>query len=728
MRRSKWSMGCVTVCGGVLAQAAVAADANPAAAAGSGVQLEEVIVTAQKRSEDLQNVPIAVNTLDAEALFESGVSDVTDLGAVVPGLNITSANGILNTSLRGIGSNGIAPGFENPIALYVDGVYYASSTANFLNVANVAQVAVVKGPQGTLYGRNATGGLVQVTTRDPSEGRQLQASLSYGNYESSAATVYLGGNLSDRVAADISVYAARQGEPWGDNPSTGGELYTFDNDVTVRSKWVFSLSDTTSITLTGDYSDLDSRMRGATVQPGTISGFTPALGSAPDLDYDIANDAPNWKKGHAAGGSLLIRHDFDGFSVSSLTAYRESEYRRSFELDGGPLPLAYAEETWPDSQFTEELQIQSLGDSALTWQAGAFYFKGKAAFTPITLYANFLGANLSFFNRQSSESIAAYAQGTYAFSDKTKLTLGGRYTEETREAYDGSTSVYVIPFQLQLPPEYADDMESTFDKFNYRVSLDHRFSDALLAYVSSSSGFKSGGFNTGSPGTAPYMPETVTAYEIGAKADLWDRRVRWNNAVYFYDYKDLQTQVLDTSGVIFIANAASAEIYGFESDLEWQATEALHVTAGISFIDSEYTSYPGALLSDPAGGVPSVIDPSGVGAKGNSLPYAAEFTATLGADYSWSLPVGTFRLAVGGYYNDGYYFEADNVMEQDSFLDLTANVRWTSSSGRYWIGAYGGNLSDERIIGYGTTQSNGTHLLQWAAPLTYGITMGVSFD
>ncbi|HMN43031.1 MAG TPA: TonB-dependent receptor [Povalibacter sp.] len=727
MRRHKWHMGWVTVCGGVLAQTVAVAADGPAATLQS-TQLEEVIVTAQKRSEDLQDVPIAVKTLSVDDLIQGGTADVTGLTELVPGLNIINANGILNTSLRGIGSNAVAPGFENPVALYVDGVYYASATANYLNLANISQVAVVKGPQGTLYGRNATGGLLQVTTRDPRDGYQMQASVSYGNYDTSAATVYIGGRTSDYVAADISVYAARQGEPWGDNLSTGGEIYTLDHDVTVRSKWVFTPSDATTITLIGDYSDIDTSMNVPTIQPGTISGFTPGLGVSPDLDYDVADDAPNWKKGHSAGGSLLIRHDFDSISISSLTAYRESEYKRSFELDGGPLPLVYAEDTWPDSQFSEELQIQSLGDSALTWQAGVYYFEGKAAFTPITLFGNYLGANLTFFNRQSTESIAGYAQGSYAFSDSTTLTLGARYTEETRKAYDGSSSVYVIPFALQLPTVYADDEKATFDKFNYRVSLDHRFSDTFLAYISSSSGFKSGGFNTGSPGTAPYDPETVTAYEIGTKADLAGRSVRWNNAAYYYDYKDLQTQVLDTSGVIYIANAASADIYGFESDLDWQATDALRLSGGVSFIKSEYSSYIGALLSDPMGGVPSTVDPTGTAVKGNALPYAPEFTATLGADYTWSLPAGTIKLAVNGYYNDGFYFEADNVMEQDSYVDLAANLRWTSNSGRFWISAYGKNLLDERTIGYATTQSNGTHLLQWAAPLTYGVAVGVSLD
>jgi iron complex outermembrane receptor protein len=705
------------------AQAALAAAADSVIATSEGAQLEEIVVTAQKRAENVQNVPISVSTISAAQLAQAGVEELTDLRVVVPGLQVVNANGILNTSLRGIGSNAVAPGFENPVAIYVDGVYYASAVANYLNLANIAQVDVLKGPQGTLFGRNATGGLMQITTRTPAQKTELDASLSYGNYDTSAATFYLGGGIAPHLAADFSVYASRQGDGWGHNLSTGGTVYTQDYNITARSKWIFDPTEDTKFTLIGDYSSSSDTLNVPTVQPGTISGFTPQLGVTPDRGYDVADDAPAFKKGFSAGGSLLAQQNVGSVALSSTTAYRNSSYSNSFELDGGPLPIAYATYTWPDHQFSEELQIQSKSSSPFTWQAGLYYFDGTSSYEPITLHAEYIGTNISIANKQSTQSVAGYAQGTYQFAEGTSLTLGGRYTSESRKAFDGSTSVFIVPFNLALPPDVAPDAKATFDKFNYRISLDHRFNDEFLAYLSSTSGFKSGGFNTGSPGTAEYQPETVTAYEIGLKSDLLDHRMRWNNAAYFYDYNDLQTQVLTTSGVISIANAASARVYGLDSDLQARVTESFRLNAAIAYIHATYESYPTALLSNPAGGVPSVVG----SAKGNYLPYAPQVSGSLGGDNTWTVPFGSINLAANAYYNHGYYFEADNVIHQGAFVDLASNLKWTSTDEHWWVSVYGKNLLDKRLIGYATSQDNGTHLLEWAAPRTYGVTVGTSF-
>ena len=713
-----WAAMCCGYSGLVMAQSALSPNASTAAA--DTGHLDEIVVTAQKRAENVQNVPITVSTLSAEQLAQSGVQGITDLKTVVPGLNMLNANGKLNTSLRGIGSNAVAPGFENPVAIYVDGVYYASTVANFLNLDNIAQVEVLKGPQGTLFGRNATGGLIQITTRTPTQETQMDGNLSYGNFNTTTAAFYVGGGIAPNLAADFSVYANHRGDGWGNNLSTGGPVDTIRHDLTARTKWVWDLSDDTKFTLIGDYSNSESTPNSVLVVPGTVSGFTPQLGRAPDLGYDVNDDAANYKKGFAAGVSLLAQQNLGFVSLSSTTAFRNSRYSESFDLDGGPQDLAAASDIWPDRQFSEELQIQSKTDVPLTWQAGVYYFDDTAAYDPIALHAPYLGVNLAFLNKQSTSSIAGYAQATYHFPENTNLTVGGRYTSETRKAYDGSTSAYVIPINLTLPVDYAPNEKATFDKFNYRVSLDHRFNDDFMAYLSTSNGFKSGGFNTGSPGTAPYQPETVTAYEIGAKSDLWDRHLRWNNSVYYYDYKNLQTQVLVTSGVISIANAASAHIYGLDSDMQALITEAFHVNSAFSYNHATYASYPGALLSSPSGGTNSAVG----SARGNFLPFAPEFTFNLGGDYSWTLPLGGINLAANAYYNQGFYFEADNVIRQDAYVDLTSNLKWTAPGDHFWISLFGRNLLDKRTIGYATTQSNGTHLLEWAAPRTYGISIG----
>ena len=697
-----------------------AAAGSPATPVQSG-GLEDIVVTAQRRSERLQDVPIAVTAITASQLSRVGVSDVIDLKVAVPTLNVVNSAGYLNSSLRGIGSNGIGAGIENPIALYIDGVYYAAPAASLLSLNNVSQIEVLKGPQGTLFGRNATGGLIQITTKEPSAKNTANFNFSYANYDTYSGNAYVSGAVTDNLFMDLAFAGTFQRDGWGTNRFNGKDVYKVDHDVAGRAKMIFEPVGGTKFTLIGDYSDHRDSVAAYRVFRNTVSGFTPALGPVPDIGYDTDTDVQPLTDTWAAGGSLRWDQDIGSLSFMSLTAYRGSRAQFKFDYDGSNRAIQSIDEIQRDRQFSQELQLSSGSGGRFSWLLGGFYFNARAELDPFILTANDLGARVTINNAQRTKSIAGYAQATYEIFDKTNLTLGGRYTSEKREAYDGTTDVFVIPLGISAPTAIAPDRDRTFNKFTYRVSLDHRFSDEVLTYASYNRGFKSGGFNTSAPGSDPFRPETLDAYEVGIKTDLFGNDVRLNVAGFYYDYNDVQVQLLN-QGAITIINGAKARDYGIDADLNWQVSQELRLSGGLGWISPKFRSFPNCPISTATGGTAS-----GLGScAGNQLPLASKFTGNVGADYS--VDIGPGKLGINGnfYYNSGFYPESDNVIKQSSYILLNAGINYTLESGLSF-GVFGKNLFDERIINFETTIPNGTHTGFYQAPRTYGVTIGYKY-
>lgn len=684
-------------------------------------EVEEIVVTAQKRSENLQDVPIAVSAVTSGQLARSGVKDIVDIKMAIPSLNLVSSAGYLSSSLRGIGSNGIGAGIENPIALYIDGVYYGAPASSLLTLNNVAQIEVLKGPQGTLFGRNATGGLIQITTRRPTDQTTGEFNVSYANYNSISGNGYIAGPITDKLFMDLAVSGTHQGNGWGDNRFSGGDVYKVNHDIAARSKMVIEPSPFTTFTLIGDYSDHRDSLQSYTVHPGTVSGYTPALGVFPSTGYDVSNSLRPVTDTWSAGGSLRWDQKLSDVNFMSLTAYRASQARFIFDYDGTALPLESIDEIQRDRQFSQELQLSSRSGGKFTWLVGGYYFSARSEIAPFILTANDLGAQVSITNHQRTKSLAGYAQATYEIVGRTNLTLGGRYTTEKRYAYDGTTDIFVIPLGLRLPTIVAPDRQKRFNKFTYRLSLDHRFSDEILAYASYNRGFKSGGFNASTPGSDPFRPETLDAYEIGLKTDLFDRKVRLNLAGFYYDYNDVQIQQLN-AGAITIINGARAHDYGLDADLTIQASTGLRLTGGVSWLSPKFASFPNCPISTSQGGTPSTLG----SCKGNQLPLAAKFTGNIGADYTVELSSGTLNLNATLYYTSGFYSESDNAIKQNGYELINTSLKYTTHGG-FSIGVFGKNLTNRRVINFETTVPNGTHLTSWQAPRTYGVTAGYKF-
>lgn len=688
-------------------------------------ELEEIVVTAQRRSENLQNVPIAVSAVTSTQLNQANVGGVLDLKIAVPSLNSTSTAGYLTSSLRGVGSNAFAQGVESPVALYVDGVYYASGQASALTLNNIAQIEVLKGPQGTLFGRNATGGLIQVSTLDPTDKLTGRFSVGYANYDTITGAAYLAGGLTPTLRADIAVAATHQGQGWGTNYFNGRDVYRNDRDISARSKIVFEPSAETKVTLIGDYFNRLNSFGAYTGAPGSpvvsVLPGQPAPTTFTDLGYDVSTSTQPRTYSRGYGLSARIDQSLGALKLMSLSAYRASTVDNSIDYDGYQQAAEYLQIHGEDKQFSQELQLSSDTTGRFSWVAGLFYFNGTSGYSPFHL--NFPDQNvlITISGKQSVKSYAGYGQGTYKLADDTKLSVGLRYTSEERGVTDANKQVYIIPLNVTVPSTTAD-VSKQFKKLTYRVSLDHRFSDQVLAYASYNRGFKSGGYTASAPDRPPYDPETIDAFELGLKTNLLDNRLRINAAGFYYNYRDVQVQRND-NGAVVIVNGASAHIYGIDADFELRATRDLRLTGGVSWVHPKFSSFPNCPVGSAQGGTP--INNAGV-CDGNLLPLSSKLTVNAAATYSREIGDGRLNLSGNVYYNSGFFLEVDNSVKQPKYAQLGATAKYEWNNGLS-LGVFGKNLTDQRIYNFIITAPNGQRVVYYQAPRTYGVTLGYNF-
>lgn len=687
-----------------------------------GTKVAEIIVTAQKRDERLQDVPVAVTAVSSSQLEAANIENVLDLNLVAPSLNTVATNGIyLGNTIRGVGSLAYGAGVESPVGLYVDGVYQAAPFAFSTQLNNVASVEVLKGPQGTLFGRNATGGLINIKTAVPGPDPTAKFSVSYGNYQILQGDAYVSAGLGPNLAADIAFSGKTQGKGFGFNPTTGRDWDKLDHNIALRSKWLWTPGSATTITLIGDYFEGSGTSGGGISYPGKVSGYTGRI--APDLGWGADSDLEIQRKVSGGGVSLQLEQDFGGVTLNSISAYRESKYPLLQDIDFTPQSLAFIDYSQKDRQLSQEFQLSSDNSSNFKWTVGLFYFdlKSDVDFVVDLTGFPFVAARFNYLDTVGAKSYAAYGQGTYALGEDTNLTVGLRYTSEKRSERNASLGLEFVPGVI-IPITYPD-RTSKENKLTYRVSLDHRFSDEVMVYASLNTGFKSGGFNSTAPGEAPYLAEKLTAYEVGIKSDLFDRRLRANISGFYYDYKNVQVQRLFNDS-LFIINGPAARIYGLDADFTAALADGLTFSGGVTWIDPKFKQFLGCPQATPAGGVP--LTTIGTDCTGNQLPFAAKFNFSGALNYTAEVGSGKLDLAANIYYNSGYFFEPDNILEQTKYAMLGASAKYKFDNGLS-IGLFGRNLTNKRVIGYATHQANGNASLSYQEPRTYGVTLGFEF-
>ena len=684
--------------------------------------LEEIVVTAQRRSENLQNVPIAVTVLSADALAEKGVDTVRLLATTVPGLTYAETGTLGTPRIRGIGVAFVAGGNENSVATYVDDVYYASASASILSFNNISQIAVLKGPQGTLFGRNATGGLIQITTRDPSQTFSGIADVTVGNLETYGANLYVTGGLLDGLAADLAVHYKDQREGFGKNLFTGDDINK-TRDLALRSKIKGQLGDSTTATLILDYGRVHS------INPA----FRPLYGSLP-LDgkpytggpFDMNGEVDPLSTLTQYGVSLDVKHDFGFAELVSITAHRQSYYRYQADLDAEPEVYLYTPGVRiPDRQFSQEFRLVSASNNAFAWQVGAYYFWGKGSYDPVVVAIPLFGIVSNTFTSQTTNSAAGFGQATYAFTDATSLTLGARLTAETKRI-DASGSVYVTAPGLSIP-QGPIGASITVARPTWRAALEHKLTAETMVYASYNRGFKSGGFDPASTTVAvAFKPEVLDAFEVGIKSEILDRRLRVNAAGFYYDYRNIQLNSF-TTGFSSIYNGKSAEIYGLDMDLTAAATDHLTFTLGLSLLHDRFGDFP---ISETAplatGGI--VALPEAGSAEGKRLPNTPDWQLNVGAEYSIPLSTGSVVLAADFFHSDKWYSTPENKAFQKPYNVTNTSATWLfGPEERHSLSLWGRNLGNVAYAVQSVIQVPIGYEEEVGEGRTFGVTLSTKF-
>lgn len=703
-------------------------------------QVEEIVVTAQRRAESLQDVPIAVTAVSAERLAAAGIVSTTGLGEVTPGLTVPADTGYFQPHIRGVGTSSTGAGVENPVATYVDGVYIANPPSEILSLNNIDRIEVDKGPQGTLFGRNATGGLIQVITLDPQQTPHLNADVSYGNYQDVVGRLYATDGLTNNLSADIAVRYENQGDGLGHNFYNNDEIGLLPRDLAIRSKFLFEPSSETQMRLTLDYenrgTDLTQPHLG-TQYPGTFNN--PYFGGPYPQGgpYDKNENEPYESAFQGGGAALQIKQDLGAVALESISAFRKSTYFFEEGLDYTPLPIIAGVAHQQDQQLSQELQISGNNSSKLKWTGGLYYFYAKDAFDPFDIDFGSTPVSpvpdtpvtIRLADSQITNSAAGYGQASYEVVQNTNLTLGARYTYE-RKTVEGLSTFIVDGFPASMTPYPAPasgiPSRETFDNFSYRIALDHRFNSDIMGYMSYSTGFKSGGYNLASASNPPYQPETIKASEVGMKSELFDRHLRLNVSAFNYLYDNIQVgEYVDNTEII--VNGAQAKMYGADLDAEIAVVAGLTLNGGFSYIHARFTSYPNASFIVPVGGC--VPPPGGVctgSATGYTLPYTPTTSFNFGGDYKWALTIGSITLNTNFFRSASFYGAPDNVAVQKAYTVTNASVMWRDQSDRLSAGFYGRNLGNTV---YATSISEGEtgEGLSYGLPRTYGVTIGYKF-
>ena len=705
-------------------QPAAGAAAQPTQAAQPAV-LEEIVVTAQRRLENLQDVPITVTAMPAAALAAVGITNTADLVNIVPGMLVQTSAGYSLPHLRGVGITAIGAGIENSVALYVDGVYRGVSSSDAVSLNNIAQVEVEKGPQGTLFGRNATGGLIQVTTLDPTPYFSASAHAGYGNYHTVQSDAYVSGG-TDFIAGDLAVQLTHQGEGYGTNLATGQDINRMDMNLSVRSKWILHPIDGTKLTLILDNAETDNSLSALRNYQNYPNIYYPGGMPIPNLPtLDVDDNAQPLRRMHEQGASLQLDQDIDSVKLVNTVAYRRDVYTYDVDFDLGPMPYSLNDTRQQDNQLTEELRLLSNSSSSLTWMTGLFYYGAHNGFQPQNVYFSGTAVNPAkpithVLNEtvQTTNSLALFGQATQKLTETTELTVGLRYTGEKRALLGTDTGFLngVVPVSLA-------NVNTNFrtNTPTWRLALDHHFTDDVNGYVSYNRGFKSGGYNVPAPALPAYSPEKLDAYEMGLKTQFLERRLTLNGAFFYYNYQNIQVSRF-VNGSPEVYNGGKAKLYGLDLDATVRVTQGLTLSAGLELEHDRFTDFPNAdFFLGCAHPYPTVCSLS---ANGKQLPQTPAASGTINIDYRVSVSNSELHFNVNEAANSGYYYQPNNEIKQSAYGLLNGSIGWTYS--HYSVTLWGKNLTD---VIYATAVNPAPTAISaaYAAPRTYGVTLGAKF-
>ncbi len=700
------------------AQTELAVDTAEPEAASDGLQLEDIVVTARKREERLQEVPISANIQSGEALERIGIGNLERMTNYVPNLTIQPAPGVPSLYIRGIGSGPNNPAFEPSVGLFVDGLYMGRGRQTSTEFLDVERIEILRGPQGALFGKNTSSGAINITTGVPTNETEFSASVTgYVSGDSGfEGTGIASGPLSDQLKARLALrYESRDG--WLYNTAKDRDDPSREN-LQGRLTLAYDPSATASFVLRAHA--FDYRTEGdffSTAPFGARKTFT--RDSTPGVD--------EFDDGHGVNIGLTGNFELGGgYSLTSITGYSSFEYLRSVDSDFTANPFfvtQFGESFW---QISQELRIASPSDGRFNWVAGVYAHRAESddilAFSTISL-GDLQGTGTRLMD-QETDSLSAYAQGTYRFSDNWRVTAGLRGTVESKRA------VFDREVAGSPPASWLDtDLSGKIDETAFDPSIQLQYlSGPSMFYISYAKGSKAGGFVAASTAVQQsgfaYDGETSQSFEVGAKLDLFDRRAQLNLAVFRTKYEDLQVSAWDpVANATLTRNAADATSQGVELELTARLARPLTFRGALGYLDAKYDDFPGALClyrdaPPPAGCLENI--------GGTRIPRAPKWSASGGLDLDQPL-AGNLRLA-GNFtasYRSGIYLD-DNLNPasyQPGFMKLDARIGLGSMDGGWEVALIGQNLTNKLTSSYalGTPFAVNTESFSIDPPRVIGI-------
>jgi iron complex outermembrane receptor protein len=688
--------------------------------------LETIVVTASRISEtDIQRTPIAITAFSAEQLQRSQLSNVNQLMGSVPNLSISTFETFAEIFIRGIGSTNVIGGNDPSTTVQVDGVYLGRPYSQYADFLDVQRVEVLRGPQGTLYGRNAVGGTINVISRVPTDDFAAEATLTLGDYWQVQSQDYVSGALIRGVLdASIAVDYTRH-DPYLENVVPSGNDVFNANNGGVRIQLRYLPTSFIDATTRLDYSLADEAEEGLSK---ALEPFSPATASILGDYHKVALNTPQRGVTRNAGVAEDIKFTLsDPLMIRSLTSYRSASTEVTDDADATDLNASIIHQEEHDKQFSQELNLVGNYDR-FNFVTGLYYYhennhvKVAPTIVPASIY-------LYVVPTMTTDAEAAFAQGTYHVTSKFDVTAGIRYTterktmdqDETYYLYTGGTAlVQPVPNMFLLPIPGNPYRFSTSARYNAptpKFGVQYSLTDNLMLYASATRGFKSGGYNfsANSAATAGFQPEKVWSYEVGAKSEWLDHRLRVNLTGFYYDYTDLQVQILLAPGSLSIKNAANAKNKGVELEIAATPVKGLELTANLAWLDAKYTSFPDAPAPRGAG----TVD-----ASGNYLIQAPPYTGNLAAQYTVPVWSGDsmFLRAEYSYIGKQFFEPTNSVTQMQAGYGLVNLSAGYATSDKKWeVTAWGHNMGDKEYVL--ATVAGPPYAGVVGAPRTFGVTL-----
>ncbi|MDR6840443.1 TonB-dependent receptor [Pseudoxanthomonas sacheonensis] len=710
MKRKHLSLaiGCI-----LLAPAAWAQEAPPAAEASSdATTLDKITVTARKREETLQEVPVAVTAFTPEVLDKLNIKDIGDLDAQVPNLTIYAARGSSSTAtayIRGVGQADPLWGVDPGVGIYLDDVYIARPQGALLDVFDVGRIEVLRGPQGTLYGKNTIGGAIKYISRGLPTETEGFAQISVGNYNQLDAKAAIGGSIGgpdSGLRARVAV-ASMNRDGYGENRFSGQEVS--DKEInSARFQLGAYAGDDFDVQFAVDWMDDQSGVRGAKMlAPNPLAPAYPPL----DDPYDIRSGMRNINDTVMKGASATVNwRPNEDWSFKYVVAKRESDTETNIDFDTTPLTLVDVRAFYSDSQVSHELQANYDGGGRARGVMGLYAFDGDAGGQVLNHFFNPLGpitlTNPLYGDTQgvvNTSSVALYADWTFDLTNKLKLDVGVRYTDEDKHAIALNRFYTDLTYSTVWGTAANFDKTVNFKNVSPKVSLDYQITPDIMVYGLASRGFKSGGYNIRANTTAvprsgePFDDEQVDSYEIGSKMAFFDQRLFLNLAAFHNVYKDIQLSVFTSytlpngSQSFFgdFTNAGKGTVNGFELEYQWLPTEHWLISGNLAWLDAKYDEFI----------------TSGVNVAANQrFTNAPEFSGALNVEYRTDLANGGNLSARVGYSYQSEVWPTTDLspaIRQDGYGLLGAGVTWKVNDA-WQLSLQGSNLADEeyRTTGY----------------------------